>query len=87
MKKWKKCYFLFGTYKKRFVIQDPKSLNSIPQHLLFQNILSLKTKFSLYNSEKLIRTLFHYTAMSMMTSQILKFVDFTKTQKYRYFKN
>ena len=25
--------------------------------------------------------------MLMMTSQILKFVDFTKTQKYRYLKN
>ena len=30
---------------------------------------------------------FHYAAMSMMTSQILKFVDFTKTQKSRYLKN
>ena len=30
---------------------------------------------------------FHYAAMSMMTSWILKFVDFTKTQKSRYLKN
>ena len=30
---------------------------------------------------------FHYAAMSMMTSQILKFVNFTKTQKPRYLKN
>ena len=26
---------------------------------------------------------FHYAAMPMMTSQFLKFVDFTKTQKSR----
>ena len=30
---------------------------------------------------------FHYVAMLMMTSHILKFVDFTKTQKSRYLKN
>ena len=30
---------------------------------------------------------FHYVAMHMMTSQILKFVHFTKTQKSRYLKN
>ena len=30
---------------------------------------------------------FHYVAMSMMTSQILKSVDFTKTQKSTYFEN
>ena len=30
---------------------------------------------------------FHYAAMSMMTSQILKSVNFTKTQKPRYLKN
>ena len=30
---------------------------------------------------------FHYAAISMMTSQILKFVDFTKIQKYRYLEN
>ena len=30
---------------------------------------------------------FHYAAMPMMTSQILKFVDFTKTQKSRYPEN
>ena len=29
----------------------------------------------------------HYAAMLMMTSQILKSVDFTKTQKSRYFEN
>ena len=29
----------------------------------------------------------HYVAMHMMTSQILKFVDFTKTQKSRYLEN
>ena len=29
---------------------------------------------------------FHYEAMHMVTSQILKFVDFTKTQKSRYLK-
>ena len=30
---------------------------------------------------------FHYGAMSMMTSQILKSVDFTETQKSRYLEN
>ena len=30
---------------------------------------------------------FHYVAMPMMTSQILKSVDFTKTQKSRYLEN
>ena len=30
---------------------------------------------------------FHYVAMLMMTSQILKFVDFTKTPKFRYLEN
>ena len=30
---------------------------------------------------------FHYVAMSMMTSQILKSVHFTKIQKSRYFEN
>ena len=30
---------------------------------------------------------FHYVAMPMMTSQILKTVDFTKTQKSRYPEN
>ena len=29
-KKLKRCCVLFGTYKKRFVIRDPKSLNLIP---------------------------------------------------------
>ena len=27
---------------------------------------------------------FHYAVMSMMMSQILQFVDFTKTQKLKY---
>ena len=30
---------------------------------------------------------FHYAVMLMMRSQILKFVDFTKTQKSRYLEN
>ena len=30
---------------------------------------------------------FHYAAVSMMTSQILKSVDFSKTQKSRYLEN
>ena len=30
---------------------------------------------------------FHYAAMHMMTSQFLKFVDFTKTQKSRQLEN
>ena len=30
---------------------------------------------------------FHYIAMSMMTSQILNFFDFTKTHKSRYLEN
>ena len=30
---------------------------------------------------------FHYVAMPMMTSQILKSVDFTKIQIHRYLKN
>ena len=30
---------------------------------------------------------FHYVAMPMMTPQIFKSVNFTKTQKSRYFKN
>ena len=30
---------------------------------------------------------FHYVAMCMMTSQILKSVDFTKTRKSRYLEN
>ena len=30
---------------------------------------------------------FNYAAMSMMKAQILKFVDFTKTQKSRYLEN
>ena len=30
---------------------------------------------------------FHYVAMPMMTSQIMKSVDFTKTQKSRYLEN
>ena len=30
---------------------------------------------------------FHYVAMPMMTSQILKSMDFTKTQKSRYLEN
>ena len=30
---------------------------------------------------------FHYAALSVMLSQILKFVDFTKTQKPRYLEN
>ena len=30
---------------------------------------------------------FHYATMSMMTSQILKSLDFTKTQKSRYLEN
>ena len=30
---------------------------------------------------------FHYVAMPMMKSQILKFVDFTKTHKSRYLEN
>ena len=30
---------------------------------------------------------FHYVAMLMMTSQILKYIDFTKTQKSRYLEN
>ena len=30
---------------------------------------------------------FYYAAMSMMPSQILKFVDFTKTQKSKYLEN
>ena len=28
-----------------------------------------------------------YAAMSVMTSQVLKFMDFTKTQKSRYLEN
>ena len=34
-----------------------------------------------------VRSNFHYIAMSMVMPQILKAVDFTKTQKCRYFKN
>ena len=34
--------------------------------------------------KKQIKCNFHYAAMSMTTIQILKFVDFTKTQKSRY---
>ena len=30
---------------------------------------------------------FHYVAMPIMTSQILKFMDFTKTQKSKYLEN
>ena len=30
---------------------------------------------------------FHYAVVSMMMSQILKFVDFTKTQKSTYVEN
>ena len=30
---------------------------------------------------------FHYVAMHMMMSQILKLMDFTKTQKSRYLQN
>ena len=30
---------------------------------------------------------FHYDAMPMVASQILKTVDFTKTQKFRYLEN
>ena len=30
---------------------------------------------------------FHYVAMHMMTSQTLKFLNFTKTQKSRYLEN
>ena len=30
---------------------------------------------------------FHYVAIPMMTSQILEYVDFTETQKSRYFEN
>ena len=30
---------------------------------------------------------FHYAAISMMTSQIFEFVDFTKTQKSKYLEN
>ena len=30
---------------------------------------------------------FHYVTMPMMTSQILKSVDFIKTQESRYFEN
>ena len=30
---------------------------------------------------------FHYAVMSMMTSQILQFVDFAKIQKSKYLKN
>ena len=33
------------------------------------------------------KNIFHYVAMPMMTSQILKSMDFTKTQKSRYFEN
>ena len=29
----------------------------------------------------------HYTAISMMTSHILKFTDFTKSRKSKYFEN
>ena len=32
-------------------------------------------------------TFFQYVAMPMVTSQILKFRDFTKTQKSRYLEN
>ena len=34
VKKLKKCCFWFGTYQKRFVIHDPKSLSSISVILL-----------------------------------------------------
>ena len=34
-----------------------------------------------------VTTLFHYVAMLMMISQILKYVNFTKTKKSGYFKN
>ena len=30
LKKLKRCCVWFGSYKKRFVIHDPESLNSIP---------------------------------------------------------
>ena len=33
------------------------------------------------------KCIFHYAAMPMMTSQILRSVDFTKTQKFRYLEN
>ena len=39
------------------------------------------------DSKEISRTNFYYVAMLMVTSQILKFVDFTKTQKSRYLKN
>ena len=34
-----------------------------------------------------LKSNFHYVEMAIMTSQILKFVDFTKTQKSRYLEN
>ena len=44
--------------------------------------------FSIFRiQKKSVKCNFHYTAMSMMTSQILKDVDFTKIQKSRYLKN
>ena len=44
--------------------------------------------FSIFRiQKKSAKCNFHYTAMSIMTSQILKDVDFTKIQKSRYLKN
>ena len=62
------------------------------QKCLFCSTLYL-TKFhfeSTQDSKEIsisVTTLFHYVAMLMMISQILKYVNFTKTKKSGYFKN
>ena len=73
----KKKFFLFTP---RFLIGKLISVAELLLRMYFSNDpLGLKRNKRKCN--------FNYAAMSMMTSQILKFVDFIKTQKSRYSEN
>ena len=58
--------------------------------LLSQNTALVFDQISFWQylgSKRINKCNFHYVVMLMMTSQILKSVDFTKTQKSRYLEN
>ena len=66
--------FRTAVFKKNLSIDVPYF---IKEHL-WMNISEVRNKH---------KCNFHYVAMPMMTSQILKSADFTKTQKFRHLKN
>ena len=56
-------------------------------HTAYYNVWQNLILIVLTIQKKLYKCNFHYVAMPMMTSQILKSVDFTKIPKSRYLEN